>query len=467
MHRLILDKFIQWKDTEDYSPILLYGARQIGKTFVVNEFAQRYYPNNHLYINFFKEPELVELLDKITKPKKIIEILENYFQIKLDNGYLIIFDEVQEVPSIKTVLKLFVDDNMKYKIIATGSYLANTLDQKDKTFPVGKVYLWDMYPMNFEEYLMAKKKEEYIKAIKYSIEHLTPLKKEDHLVLVSLLKEFLYVGGMPEVVNAFINGIKGTELDDIKRKIYLGYKFDITKYINGVVAKRQCLSIYDSLNKFLARKHNRFVLSNLDSNARYLNFANSIDNILMSRIVYKVNNVKHLSSPLYAIEEPNIFKLYFNDCGLLTFAFNLFYENIESKENKYTNQRGALAENFVFSEIFNHLVNYYNPHFYTFKGSDEKDVSSNKNYEVDLIMEDQKGGIVPIEIKLGTTFTTTSLNQVMNNKNVSYGMIISSNNLEVDKERKLIKLPLYCAGFMPIEKNHLLLVNDKINPFKK
>ncbi len=219
--------------------------------------------------------------------------------------------------------------------------------------------------MNFKEFLLANKKDEYIDIVQYAVDNIAPLNKNDHNMLMTLLREYLYTGGMPEVVQAYINGASEFEISEIKRKIYKGYKMDITKFIDGNVNKRKCLSIYESLNKFHAKKHNRFILSKIDSNARYLNFENAIMNILLSRIVYKINDVKRLTAPLYQVDDPSFFKLYFNDCGLLTYTFAFKKDDIENKNNKYANQRGSLAENFVISEFYNNLTD-YNPHFFTF-----------------------------------------------------------------------------------------------------
>ncbi len=479
MQRLIFDRLIKWKDKDISYPILLSGSRQVGKTFIVKEFAQKFYLHNHIYINFFEETELKDNLQNITSPKVIIEIIERYYRTHLSDDCLIIFDEIQEVPSLKIALKLFVDNDFKYKIICTGSYLANTLNKKDQSFPVGKVEFWDMYPMNFKEFLLANKKDEYIDIVQYAVDNIAPLNKNDHNMLMTLLREYLYTGGMPEVVQAYINGASEFEISEIKRKIYKGYKMDITKFIDGNVNKRKCLSIYESLNKFHAKKHNRFILSKIDSNARYLNFENAIMNILLSRIVYKINDVKRLTAPLYQVDDPSFFKLYFNDCGLLTYTFAFKKDDIENKNNKYANQRGSLAENFVISEFYNNLTD-YNPHFFTFteaklneevnkkkvakESEDEK--KSKKNYEMDIILEDDEGYIVPIEIKSGTDFTTKTLDKLMDDNNVSYGVIMSANNLKILPEKKIIEIPLYFAGFIDLTNNRFRLLKDKNKYFK-
>ncbi len=190
-------------------------------------------------------------------------------------------------------------------------------------------------------------------------------------------------------------------------------------------------------------------------------------------------NVKRLTTPLYQVDDPALFKLYFNDCGLLTYTFAFEKADIENKNNKYSNQRGSLVENFVISEFYNNLTD-YNPHFFTFteeklneEVNKKKDANglveekkSKKNYEMDVLLEDAEGYIVPIEIKSGTDFTTKTLDKLMDNKNVSYGVIMSANNLKILPEKKIIEIPLYFAGFINLTNNRFRLLEDKNKYFK-
>ncbi len=460
MKRLIFNDLIEWKDKPNSLPILIYGSRQVGKTYIIKKFAQEYYKNNHIYINFFEEKELKESLYGETSPKIIIDIIETRLQKHISDDFLIIFDEIQEVPSIKTALKLFVDLGFKQKIICTGSYLANTLNLVDASFPVGKVEIWNMYPMSFKEFLIALGKEEYIPIIQNAVDNLKPIEKHIHQNLMWILREYFYVGGMPEVVQTYIDKGSAYQINKVKEKIYYGYRQDITKYINGVVAKKQCLSIFDEMPKFHARRHNRFILSELDDNARYLNFESSIKNILLSKIVYKVDNLDTLSIPLMLHEKHSSFKLYYNDCGFLPMIYKFTTRELEDKENVRPNQRGAIAENFIYNEFFK-INDDSKLNFYTFTNKDISDQDSNSKsvYEINMIIENDINGIVPIEIKYGKEYTTSSLLKIMQHKHVQYGVIFSSNNISYDETNSIINLPLYCAGFLDLTFNRIKLLH--------
>ncbi len=463
MKRLIFNELINWNNKKDSLPILLYGARQVGKTYIVNKFAQEFYPGKHIYINFFLDELMNQELQNVTSPAKIISIIENHKNVVLDDTWLLIFDEVQEVPSLKTALKLFVDLNMKYKIICTGSYLGNTLNVKDKSFPVGKVHCWTMYPMNFCEYLMACHKEEYINLIKDSINNLVPLPKFEHQMILDYMHRFMFNGGMPAVVKAQLDGKSESEIRSIKEQIHIGYQNDVSKYLGSASERAKCLSVYENIPTFFSREHNKFKLSQIDSTARYLNYESAIRNLLISKIVYKINNLKKPTIPLMCAQNESQFKLYFNDCGFISYLFRMNMNTFLGDNNQYANQRGAIAENFVINEIIS-LINNTNLFYYSFRGNeiaqDEKNYirsNSNTRYEADLIMESSNYKVVPIEIKLGTNYTTSSLNNLMKCKNIDYAIVFSSNNISFDKEKRILNLPLYCAGFLNIELNRINL----------
>ncbi len=464
MKRVIFENLIKWKDKPDSLPILIYGSRQVGKTYIIQKFAKEFYKDKYVYINFFEEKELKEALYGETSPKVIIDIIETKLKVHLADDFLIIFDEVQEVPTLKTALKLFVDLKFKQKVICTGSYLANTLNLIDASFPVGKVEMWNMYPMSFKEFLMAIGKEEYIDLVQEAVNNLKPIDNSVHKNLIRILREFFYTGGMPEVVQTYIDKGSAYEINKVKEKIYYGYRQDITKYMEGVVAKKQCLSIFDEMPTFHARRHNRFVLSELDDNARYLNFESSIKNILLSKIVYKVDNLEKLSIPLFLHEKHSSFKLYYNDWGFLPMLYKFTPRELEDENNARPNQRGSIAENFVFSEFYK-VNDDSKLNFYTFQEKDISDNQSNSNtvYEVDMILENDTDGIVPIEIKYGKDYRIASLTRVMKHKRVQYGITFSTNNISYDKETRIINLPLYCAGFLDLTFNRIKLLhpNDK------
>ncbi len=462
MKRLITDKLIQWNEEEKPLPILLYGARQVGKTYVILDFAKTFYKDKYIYVNFFENNNLAKKLDGITSPETILNILSFEFDINhLDNSWLLIFDEVQEVPSLKTALKMFVDKHLDYRIICIGSYLGNTLEKKDASFPVGKVHLWNMFPMNFQEFLIALNKESYIHKIKEAISNLKPLDKIVHEQLNSLLHTYMIVGGMPQVVLSYINKVNSLELLNMKKELYHSYQKDILKYLGKNSEKTKCISVFDAMKIFFAKEHNRFYLNEIDTTARYLNYQNAIKNLLISRIVYKVNNIKKPSAPLTVVQMESQFKLYFNDCGFVSALFNMDEMMFDNKDNVYANQRGAIAENYFFNEL-SFLNNNDELFYYSFKGNSAESENdqyiqdnTNTNYEVDAILENTQYHLVPIEIKFGKKYSVKSLNKILNAKNVEYAIIFSNNNISYDSNKRVLELPLYCVGFLKIVNNRI------------
>ena len=316
--------------------------------------------------------------------------------------------------------------------------------------------------MNFKEFLMALNKESYIEKIETSLETLTPLDKIDHEQLNTLLHTYMIVGGMPSVVLAYLNKANSLQLLQLKKELYNSYQKDILKYLGTNIEKTKCISVFNVMKTFFAKEHNRFYLNEVDTTARYLNYQNAIKNLLISRIVYKVNNIKRPSAPLTSVQVESQFKLYLNDCGFVSALFNMDETIFNSADNIYANQRGAIAENYFFNEL-SALNNNDELFYYSFKGnaaeSENKNYikdNTNTNYEVDAIMENTNACLVPIEIKFGKKYSIKSLNKVLMAKNVDYAIVFSSNNIVYDQDKRVLELPLYCAGFIKI-------INNRIN----
>ena len=203
MERLITKEIIRWKNDRDNFPLFILGARQIGKTFIVKEFAKNTYKNKYIYINFMDKDKYFDYLNGETNPEKILNIIEGISNQKINENWLLIFDEIQEIPSLKTSLKIFVDKNIKIKIICLGSYLGNSLNDKN-SFPVGKIKTLNMFPLNFEEFLMAKNRKDLIEYIKNLLIHKNEVDDIKHELLMDLLYEFWFVGGMPKVLDTYL-----------------------------------------------------------------------------------------------------------------------------------------------------------------------------------------------------------------------------------------------------------------------
>ncbi len=465
MKRLIDLKLIEWNKKDDSLPIILFGARQVGKTYSVLNFANTFYKDKYIYINFMSNKDYLERLSNVTTPDVIISEIRNLSKININEDYLLIFDEIQEIPSLKTALKLFVDLNYKYKIICTGSYLGNSFKENNEwPFPVGKVEIWNMYPLNFKEYLLNKKYEKYIDVIQEATNSLKPIPKDIHKLIIDELHNFMFIGGMPQVLDAYLNNSNQQEINQIKQSLLDSYRLDVTRMISNKQDIGKCLTIYDNIQRFLAKKNKKFIMSSIDKSARYDSYQLAIQNLLESKLIYKVENLNKYCVPLNLSSNPSEFKLYFNDCGFIPLVFNLDLNMFKDNDNNiYPNVKGAIAENFIISELQNQTNSKYQ-YYYSWHGNQNESTkknyefnNSNTCYELDLCIENQEAKIIPIEIKYGKMFSTNSLKRIIETNKPPYGIIFSSNNINYDTQANVFELPLYCISFLDLSLNRIKL----------
>ncbi len=463
MRRIIEEKIKSWAlDKDEWKPLFILGARQVGKTYSVTKVAEELFPNNHIYINFLKNNDYFNELDTKTDPAEIIAGIQFISGKKIDSETLIIFDEVQQMPSIKTSLKNFVEDKYKIKIICLGSYLGNFLNNDNYSFPVGKTIQLYMYPLSFYEFVdNLGYKEDYLSA-QNSLMNQQQVNKTQHYILTNLLHDFMIIGGMPEVVQMYLDKKDEATINLKKETLMRDYLNDISKYEMKTSDKYKAKEIFENIPLFLSKENKKYMLSNIDSSARYINYAPAIQNLLITQIVYKINNIKSLNVPLKARKKENEFKIYYNDCGFVATIFNLNkYLLVESKKNIYSNEKGALAENFILSEI-NKKISDSNVFYYSFIGNqnaidETKEANSRKSYEIDYVVEDIYGNFIPIEVKFGKDFSLSSLKKVINSNKPEYSIVLSSKNFSYDEQLKIYKYPLYFVSMMEFVNNRLKL----------
>lgn len=289
MERKIYQELIKWKNTDMKKPLMVIGARQIGKTYVIDEFCKREF-KNYVYINLFEHKEIVKIFNQeISTAEKF-----NRMKIYLDNDIdikntIIFFDEVQESEEIISSLKYFNESNEPFKIICTGSLLGVKLKRMKKSFPVGKVKLINMYPMDFEEFLMANGSKELIKEIVKCYTNLEPMDSVLHEKALNLYKLYLCIGGMPEAVKNLLDNKKdilkfdSSIISDIKDS----YLDDMTKYVNNKAETVKIQNIYKSIPSQLANMSNKFQYGKIESNARKREYESALNWLLSSTMVQK------------------------------------------------------------------------------------------------------------------------------------------------------------------------------------
>lgn len=426
MYRKIEQDLLKWKQNSKM-PLMLIGARQTGKTYILEKFAKENF-KNYIYINLEKEKDISEIFDETIDPTEIIQKIEILKKINFDvDDTLLFLDEIQVNENAITSLKYFCESEKNYKIVCAGSLLGVKINRFHSSFPVGKVTIKYLYPMTFEEFLIASNEEKLIEEIKDHYKSNTPLVTSLHNYALNLYKKYLILGGMPAVINNYFNNDSDiTKVDfEISEQIITSYLADMNKYTENTESIKNS-KIYNAIPKELARENNTFKYSIVDKDARKIRYESSLDWLLASNMILKCNKTEKPESPLKAYINPDKFKIYLSDCGLLRTLSNIDYDEILLDKNEM--YKGVLTENYVaieFKEKFKEL------YYYTFE-----------KYEIDFLIK-LNGNIIPVEVKSGRRNTSKSLNEYIKKYNPKYSIRISSKNFGMENNIKSV--PLYAV----------------------
>lgn len=428
MNRKIYADLLNWKNSSKRKPLILQGARQVGKTYIINLFAQNEYVN-YVYCNFEKEETIKEFFTTL-EPEKIVKLIGLYKRKEIiPNHTLIIFDEVQACPKALTSLKYFNEEANDYHIVALGSLLGVSINREDESYPVGKVDTMIMYPMDFEEFLMAAGKEYsgLIQEIKNAYDTNIALPTPIHEMALDMYKKFLYVGGMPEAVKEYIE-TKNIELVRIIQKnIIDAYFNDMSKYNKSTEIPKTKL-VFESISTQLAKENKKFQYKLLKSGARASLYEEAIKWVCNAGIANQLFRLTQVSLPLESNKSISDFKFYMSDVGLCSAIQNVHIEDIELDLNNFT-FRGGITENYVNNQL---LANGMKVYYWT----------SNYDAEIDFIA--RLGlDIIPMEVKSGENTRSRSLNSYMKINNTKYAIRISKKNFGFDNNIKSV--PLYAV----------------------
>lgn len=426
MYRKIEEELKKWKDNYKM-PLMLVGARQTGKTYILEEFCKNNF-NNYIYINLDKEENITEIFDKTIDPDTIIEKIEIIKNVVINPEDTIIFlDEIQVSERAITSLKYFCESEKPYKIICAGSLLGVKINRFKSSFPVGKVTIKYLYPMDFEEYLIALGETKLINEIKTHYESNEPLLNPIHEKALDLYKKYLVLGGMPMMINNYIdNNYSISHVDfSLQEQIITSYLADMNKYTENSEGIKNA-QIYNSIPKELARVNNTFKYSIVDNNARKIRYESSLDWLLSSNMILKCDLTERNESPLKAYANSDKFKLYLSDVGLLRSLSNLDYSEILLDKNEMF--KGVLTENYIACSLYPKSKELY---YYNFD-----------KYEIDFLIKID-GFIIPIEVKSGRRTNSKSLNEYIKKYNPQYSIRISSKNFGFENNIKSV--PLYAV----------------------
>lgn len=424
MKRKALDDLLQWKDSAHRKPMILRGARQTGKTWLMKEFSKKAY-KNYVYFNFDEQPELKSLFKTNKNPHRLIELLSLIAGIKIEPQHtLVIFDEIQECSEALNALKYFYEKANEYHIISAGSLLG-TLLSSPKSYPVGMVNLLNIYPLSFEEFLQAVSSNLFI--YYQSITPDTKIEDYFHHQLIELYNYYLIIGGMPECVSSWLEEKDAQRISQIQQELIEIYKNDFSKH-NGKVNSGRILLTFNSIPSQLAKTNEKFIYGAIKSGARAREFEEAIEWLNAAGMVNKVHNVSNVAYPLPIYEKMDNFKLFLFDTGLLKTMAGI--SNDAVLLNKEFQFKGALTENFVLQQLKTVLD--VEPCFY-----------ADKNMELDFVIQ-LNDTLIPLEVKAGENVKSVSLKKALNFDMFPYGIRFSKLNYK--KEERIINLPLYLVN---------------------
>lgn len=442
MERIALQKLIDWNDNKRKKPLIVWGARQVGKTYLVVElFAKVYYKKNYIYVDCKKEDEIREFCSKTANAEKIIEYISLRKGRQIDENTLLIFDEVQECPNIISSLKYFCQDFREIPVIATGSMVRIKLQRETHKrgtgennkflFPVGKINQITVYPMTFDEFLMNSNKMLY-DTVKKAYLDKQPLDSQIHELAMEQVYKFLLVGGMPEVVEAYIDENNMLEAREILKVLYDNYLSDMELYQASQEAVLRSRVLFQNIYRELNKESKNFSPGLIEEKSKTRDYATSIQWLTMAHVVNQSFQLKeHITMPLMPDNESN-FRLFLGDIGMFSYQSGINAASFVSNERENT-LSGIFFENFVANELIAK-----EHHLFYWRGR--------ASCELEFIVESDNK-LFPIDVKKGKG-TLNSLEKFSKHNKFEYAIKVSKNNYGYNAEQKLLTIPFYFIPFV-------------------
>lgn len=426
MYRMAMEQLQAWKNKKRRKPLIIRGARQVGKTWLMKEFGANAYAQT-VYVNFDNNQRMKNLFEGSLEVDRLITGLELYASHKIDPDHtLLIFDEVQEVPKALTSLKYFNEDAPQYQIICAGSLLGVALHQ-GTSFPVGKVDFLDLYPLSFFEFMLAMGKERYVDLLQTGNFDMASTFSQDY---IDMLKHYYYVGGMPEAVQAFVENRDFNEAREIQQRILAAYEQDFSKHAPNEVVPRIRM-LWNSVPAQLAKENKKFLYRLIREGARAKEYELAMLWLTDCGLIHQVHRVSAPSLPLKAYEDLKAFKLYLLDVGLLSCAVGLRQDVLLDGNALFQEFKGALTEQYVFQEL--NVMQGLRIYYWT---------AERGTAEVDFII-DTGSDVIPVEVKAETNLQAKSL-KVYRDKFQPKQSIRTSMS-DYRQESWLLNLPLWAV----------------------
>lgn len=430
MQRLISEYLLTWKNAHSRKPLIIKGARQVGKTYTILEFGKLYYKNT-VYFNFEGDKNnLTKIFSKDLNPLRIVDELSAYArQSILENDTLIVFDEIQACERALTSLKYFNENASGYHIIAAGSLLGLAINRGNYSFPVGKVEIKTMYPLNFEEYLLNTDHDLLI-SINQAALNYSPLPFYDHEKAIEAYHTYLVIGGYPAVINSYLEHKDFNLVKSEQASISEAYIADMAKYATPIETIRS-IEVFNSLPSQLAKENTKFQYNIIKAKARAKDYELSLSWLRNSNVVLQSIKVNEGKYPLNLYEQIDTFKVFYSDVGLLSYKAGIIPSDILTDSDISDKYRGILTENYVAEE----LLSYGHPLHYW---------ESNNTAEVDFVIQLDNSSI-PLEVKSSNNVRARSLNLYITRYLPKYAIRVSTKNFGFENNIKSIPLyALFC-----------------------
>lgn len=428
MYRKIMRYLEAWKNSPHRKPLILQGARQVGKTYAVLEFGRTHY-DNVAYFNFETSPRLAQTFAEDISPDYLIPVLSHIAgQTIVRERTLIVLDEVQLCERALTSLKYFCEDAPEYHIIVAGSLLGVAVNREAFSFPVGKVDMKTMYPMDMEEFLLAVGEEALAQRIRACFDTDTPLPAALHEAAMQRYRQYLTVGGMPECVLQYAQTQDQVLVRHTQDTILAGYLNDMSKYNTQNEIKKTRL-VYDNVTVQLSKKNTRFQYKLIKKGARAAEFENALEWLCLSGVISRVYRAEQVKKPLENYRDSDAFKVYVSDLGLLCAKKNLAAADILYMSEELNDFKGGMAENYAQTQL---IANGYQTYYW----------ESDRGAEVDFVIQ-REGRLIPIEVKSADNTRAKSLKVYMDTFTPDYAIKLSARNFGFEDGKKTV--PLYAA----------------------
>ena len=428
MRRDAMQQLYDWKEKTTRKPLIVRGARQVGKTWLMKEFASSAY-RQFAYINFEDNEVMKDVFQKDFDVERILMAIQLVTGIVVDTETLIIFDEIQEAPRGLTALKYFQEKAPQYHVVAAGTLLGIAMHSND-SFPVGKVDFMDLYPLSFSEFLEAVGQEAFARLL---------AKKDWGLIaafrskLIDLLKQYYYVGGMPEVVNAFINHKDYAEVRQLQQTILDSYDRDFSKHA-PIAEVPRIRMIWRSVPAQLAKENKKFIYGVVKEGARAKDFELAIEWLIDAGLIYKVSRVKKAGIPLSAYEDFSAFKLFLLDTGLMGAMSGLPPQALLEGNVLFSDYKGAITEQYVLQQLKS--VKGLSIYYWS---------SDTSRGELDFLLQ-KDVSVIPVEVKAEENLQSKSLRFFVEKNAGLHGVRFSMSDYR--KQEWMINYPLYSVGYI-------------------